>query len=211
MENILVVGAHYDDVELGVGGSAAKFVKQGKKVYKLTLTDNVTRSGHLHMNIDYESSRDASAKASEILGIQEITDFVPVDCNNLFYNTETMQRIEDVIYKYNIDTVFMHFMEDANQDHVEASKLCKTASRHCQNVFVYQSNLYVLTEPYYPIFFVDISDFETQKIEALKQYDSQHDRFNDLFQATLARNKVWGASQKVKSAEAFMPLRVLIK
>ena len=42
MENILVIGAHYDDAELGAGGTMAKLVSQGKKVYKMTLTDNET-------------------------------------------------------------------------------------------------------------------------------------------------------------------------
>ena len=42
MKNILIVGAHYDDSELGVGGTAAKLVGEGKNVYKLTLTNNKT-------------------------------------------------------------------------------------------------------------------------------------------------------------------------
>ena len=37
MERILMVGAHFDDVELGAGGTATKLAEQGKKVYKLTL------------------------------------------------------------------------------------------------------------------------------------------------------------------------------
>ena len=40
MDKILIVGAHFDDAELGVGGTAAKLVSEGKKVYKLTLTVN---------------------------------------------------------------------------------------------------------------------------------------------------------------------------
>ena len=39
MDNILIIGAHFDDTELGVGGTAAKLAEQGKNVYKLTLTD----------------------------------------------------------------------------------------------------------------------------------------------------------------------------
>lgn len=42
MNNILIIGAHFDDAELGTGGTAAKLVKMGKKVYELTLTENVT-------------------------------------------------------------------------------------------------------------------------------------------------------------------------
>ena len=33
MKNILIIGAHYDDAELGVGGTAAKLVHDGYNVY----------------------------------------------------------------------------------------------------------------------------------------------------------------------------------
>lgn len=33
MQNILLVGAHYDDTDLGVGGTAARLSAEGKNVY----------------------------------------------------------------------------------------------------------------------------------------------------------------------------------
>lgn len=210
MENILIVGAHYDDTELGVGGTAAKLAAQGKKVYKLTLTDNVTRFSHKNINVEYETSVCQSAQACRVLGIQEITDFVPVECTKLVYSTEMMQRIEDVIYRYQIDTVFMHFAHDMNQDHIEASKLCLTAARHCSNIFQYQSNGYVLDESYYPTFFVDISDYVDKKIQALECYGEEHNRFNKLFQINVERNHVWGYSNEVEYAEGFLPIKFLV-
>ena len=50
VENILVIGAHFDDAELGCGGIMTRFAHEGKKVYKLTLTDNVTDFKHLIKN-----------------------------------------------------------------------------------------------------------------------------------------------------------------
>ena len=40
MKRVLIIGAHYDDTELGAGGTAAKLVDEGCQVYKVTLTDN---------------------------------------------------------------------------------------------------------------------------------------------------------------------------
>ena len=53
MKNVLIVGAHYDDTELGAGGTAAKLAAEGKNVYKLTLTDNVTRFAHMNIQVEY--------------------------------------------------------------------------------------------------------------------------------------------------------------
>ena len=120
-----------------------------------------------------------------------------------------MQRIESVIFQYKIDTVFMHFVSDANQDHVAASQLCITAARHCDNIFQYQSNGYILPKSYYPTFFVDISDFVQQKIEALGCYGGEHNRFDRLFETCIERNHIWGYGNKVEYAEGFHVIKYL--
>lgn len=211
MKNILIIGAHYDDAELGVGGTAAKLVRDGCNVYKLTLTDNVTKSKHLHINVEYETSVRESALACEVLGVCEITEFNPVDCCQLLYTTEIMQRVEDILYKYNIDTVFMHYIDDLNQDHIAAAQICLTATRHCDNVFLYQSNLYILPKPFSPTFFVDISDTIDMKKEALYKYTGDHNRFNALFETNMERNRVWGYSNHVSYAEGFIAQKYLLK
>ena len=98
MKNILMIGAHYDDVELGCGGTAAKLAEEGKNVYKLTLTDNATDFKQMNIHVDADASIHESASSCQILGIREITEFKPVPCNHLFYSTELMQRVESVIF-----------------------------------------------------------------------------------------------------------------
>ena len=210
MNNILVIGAHYDDAELGAGGTMAKLAAEGRNVYKLTLTDNVTKSSHLHINVEYETSVRESALACEVLGVKEITEFEPVECCHLFYDTETMQRVEDVLYKYSIDTVFMHYNDDLNQDHISASKICLTAARHCQNVFFYQSNLYILPRVFTPTVYFDISDYIDKKREALYKYTGDHNRFNSMFETNIERNHVWGYSNKCAYAEGFVAQKLLL-
>ena len=205
-----MIGAHYDDAELGAGGTMAKLAAEGKNVYKLTLTDNVTKSSHLHINVEYETSVRESALACEVLGVKEITEFEPVECCHLFYDTETMQRVEDVLYKYSIDTVFMHYNDDLNQDHISASKICLTAARHCQNVFFYQSNLYILPRVFTPTVYFDISDYIDKKREALYKYTGDHNRFNSLFETNIERNHVWGYSNKCAYAEGFVAQKLLL-
>ncbi len=211
MKNILIVGAHFDDAELGAGGTAAKLAAEGKNVYKLTLTDNVTNFEAMNINVAYESSRIQSARACEILDIKEITDFKPVACSKLEYTQEIMQQVEGYIYDLNIDTIFMHFNADMNTDHVAASRICLTAGRHCKNIIQFQSNGYVLENVYYPTFFVDISDYVDPKREALACYGSEHNRFDSLFEVCIDRNRVWGYSNKVKYAEGFNIIKMLMK
>jgi len=209
MDRILIVGAHFDDAELGVGGTAAKLVSQGKNVYKLTLTDNVTNFEAMNIKVAYESSKQQSAKACEVLGIQELTDFKPVTCTKLEYNKEIMQCVEKYVLDLDIDTIFMHFNADMNTDHVAASRICLTAGRHCKNIIQFQSNGYVLENVYYPTFFVDVSNFVGKKKAALSCYGQEHNRFDSLFEVCIDRNRVWGFANKCKYAEGFNVIKML--
>lgn len=122
-----------------------------------------------------------------------------------------MQRIERVLYERQIDTVFMHYTDDLNQDHISASKLCVTASRHCDNVLLYQSNLYILPRAFNPSFFVDISEFIEKKRMALRQYTGDHDRFHALFETNMERNRVWGYANHVAYSEGFVVQKFLAR
>lgn len=211
MNNVLIVGAHFDDAELGAGGTAAKLVRAGKKVYKLTLTDNVTNFSQKNINVDYNSSREQSALASKEIGMIEITDFYPVECSRLAYSKEIMQRVEKIVFDYGIDTMITHFGTDMNQDHVETARICVTAARHCSNILQFQSNGYILDNVFYPTFFVDVGDVIEIKRKALSMYSSEHDRFNRLFETNIERNHIWGYGNEVQYAEGFNIVKFLQK
>ena len=141
MNNILLIGAHYDDIELGVGGTAARLAAEGKNVYKLILTDNFVKESEFNKYTDPQSSEKDSKRACDILGIREIKSIEKAQNCNLTYNTRLMQQIEMVILQYHIDTVFMHSEYDMNMDHIEAARICKVAARHVDNLYIYRSNI----------------------------------------------------------------------
>ena len=208
MNNILVIGAHFDDAELGCGGTMAKLAAEGKNVYKLTLTDNVTHFEQRNIHVDMESSLSDSARACAEMKVQEITDFPLIPCNHLTYTTEIMQKIETIIFEKKIDTVFIHYDSDMNQDHIAAAKLSLTASRHCKNVLYYQSNGYTLDKPFYPTVFFDISDYYDVKKRALDHYQGDHNRFERLFDIAMKRTEIWGYANEVPYAEGFVPVKM---
>ena len=211
MKKILAIGAHFDDVELAAAGTLNYLSKKGAKVFKITLTDNVTKSKDLNLNVKFDSSKKSSHKACKILGVKEIQNEMIKKCNYLKYDTDLMQYLEKIIIDNEIDTVFTHYNEDANKDHVACHEIATTAARHCQNIMTFQSNFYFVNKNFSPNFFVDISNNMKNKIKSLNCYDSEHDRNNSLFENTINRNRVWGKGNGVKYAEAFMPIKFLQK
>lgn len=190
-----------------VGGVMARLSSEGHTVYKLTITNNETRFDQKNIEVNYESSAAQSSQACGILGVTEVP-FEPVECSHLFYTTETMQRIEKIVYDLEIETAFIHFHSDMNQDHVEASRISSTALRHCKTVLSYQSNGYLLSEAFYPRFFMDISCTFEKKKEALRCYGREHDRYGRLFDMVCKRNEVWGYCVEMKVAEGFEIIRM---
>lgn len=209
MKNILIIGAHFDDAELGAGGSAAKWVSQGKKVYKYTLTDNETIFPQRNIHVKFEDSKRQSEQAAKTIGMVEIENTDPAPHGKLMFGQEQMQRVESIIFDYNIDTVIIHFNGDAHQDHVEACRICLAAARHCKNILQYQSNGYIMDNEFRPTFFVDITDFIEQKEKALACYGTEHNRMNRLFGTNLERNHLWGYANEVEYAEGFKVIKMI--
>ena len=208
-KNILAIGAHFDDVDLGAGGTLAKYAQSGCNVYKLTLTNNVTNFAEKKIKVDFSQSLNESLKAAKTLGIKQIEpkDYLP--CTKLNFRTDLMQMIEKIIFDLNIDTVFAHFHTDIQQDHNSASRLSLVAARYCPRILFYQSNRYILPSDFYPRIFSDITKFATQKFSALNCYTGCHDRFASLFDQTRKQNEVWGyqisMNKNLCIAEAFVP------
>lgn len=208
MKNVLFVGAHYDDIELGAGGTAARLSAEGCMVYKLTLTDNLVEESVFSRYTAIDSSKRESKKACEILGIKEISEFQPEKNCYLMYSTELMQRVEAVIVKYKIDTVFMHSEHDMNRDHVEAAKVCIVAARHVSNIYVHRANIYVTETQFCPKVYWDISDYVELKKQALEAYGEEHQRMmadgkNRLFEDVIYQNRIWGYAIDTLYAEGF--------
>ncbi|MBQ7260580.1 MAG: PIG-L family deacetylase [Lachnospiraceae bacterium] len=209
----LMIGAHYDDVELGCGGTACRLVSEGKKVYKITLTDN----GFTDENASYSISKDKTAESSHKIcafaGIEELTVSQSGYGRLAYGDGSLMHELETLIIKREIDTVFMHMSHDMHHDHIAAYDICKTASRHCRNVFMFQSNGYIKDRSFSPSLFVDISAFADKKREMLKIYeDDQKEQNNNgrLFDICLKQNEIWGYGNGCAYAEGFEVLKALL-
>ena len=178
MKNVLIIGAHYDDAELGAGGTAAKLISEGKNVYKLTLTDTEVVDAHFDLNIKADTAIKNSCDACNMIGGVKELEIEKAPYGLLEYNQPMMKNIERLIARYKIDTVFIHYNEDYNTDHVAAHCICKTAARHCKNILMYQSNPYILADGYKPNFFVDISEYiekNKERWDAMKMIITEKD------------------------------------
>ncbi len=119
--DILAIGAHPDDVELGCGGTLAKFISQGKKVAIVDLTE-----GELGTRGTNETRAKEAKRASNILGVLERENLGMKD--GFLSNTEEYQmRIVKMVRKYQPEIIFANAIDDRHPDHAKAAKLVSDA------------------------------------------------------------------------------------
>lgn len=180
--DILAIGVHPDDVELGCSGSLLAAISQGKKVGILDLT-----KGELGTRGTPEGRLQEAQSAAQILGVECRENVGMAD--GFFKNDEEHQKLLiSYIRKFRPDLVLANAIDDRHPDHGRAAQLINDACFYAglrkvitvsedgmeqeawrpKNVFHYIQDRYIK-----PAFIVDISAFMDKKIEAIRAFKSQ--------------------------------------
>jgi LmbE family N-acetylglucosaminyl deacetylase len=194
MTNILAVGAHPDDIELGCAATLAKHVELGDSVYVLILTEG-ERGGHT------KNKRECLASL-EKLGIRRRNIiFGAFKDGYLSDDLSTVALIEKYINLFKITKVYTHHPDDRHQDHRNCSNAVSSAARKVPEILLFQGPSTRFFDPHY---FVEVSASQIgKKIAALSCYKSQVKKgtINPAVQESLAR--FHGYSQSIDYVEAF--------
>ncbi|MBU2699174.1 LmbE family N-acetylglucosaminyl deacetylase [Sporomusaceae bacterium BoRhaA] len=208
--NVLAVGAHFDDIELGCGGALAKHVASGDNVcaYVATLS-GFTNPQHKVIRSN-ETAFCEGQKAMKILGVELICgDFKTLE---LEFNEELNQELIKIVEEKKIDKVYTHWMGDIHHDHQAVAKSSMHSCRHVPNMLMYRSNWYHSTLDFKGNFYIDITDFWDKKEKALLSHRSELQRtaykWIDFF-----KNEAENAGQRigVKYAECYEVVKWLEK
>ncbi|OZV69785.1 bacillithiol biosynthesis deacetylase BshB1 [Winogradskyella aurantia] len=181
--DILAIGAHPDDVELGCGATLAKEVHFGKKVGIIDLT-----RGELGTRGTAETRDMESDNAASILNVAVRTNMEFAD--GFFVNDKAHQlEIIKMIRLYRPEIVICNAIEDRHIDHGRASQLVsdscflsgllKIDTKH-EDVDGWQDPWrpkavyhYIQWKDLKPDVVVDVTGFLEKKIEAVMAYKTQ--------------------------------------
>jgi len=220
--NILAIGCHPDDLEIGCGGTLAQYAKQGHKVIMCHVANG--SMGHVViMPEELKKLRTKEAeRAAEVIGAESIN----VDVNDLevnSYNEDTVKKVIDVIRYSKPDLIITHYPEDYMKDHREVSKLVFDASFSSSIPHMFtQNELYSSIVPVFymdalagvnfiPTEYVDITSTIEIKLNALNCHETQikwlleHDKI-DFLDFVKTVSKFRGLQSGVPFAEGFRQL-----
>jgi bacillithiol biosynthesis deacetylase BshB1 len=179
--DILVFGAHPDDVELGCGATIAKEVSLGKKVGIVDLTQ-----GELGTRGSAELRIIEANNAAEIMGVSVRENLGFYD--GFFTNDKKHQlEIIKMIRKYQPEIVLCNAIDDRHIDHEKGSKLVSDAC-FLSGLIKIETKLegkqqekwrpkqvyhYIQWKNIEPDFVLDVTGFIDQKTAAVLAYSSQ--------------------------------------
>jgi len=224
-KNLVVFCAHPDDEVIGCGGSILYYKKKlGYKVNVVFFTDGETSRNFkspTKKKIKIGQRRLSSKNAAKILKIDNIHQLNYSD-NELdkYTNLVLTREVENILSKYQPDTIFTHSDKDLNIDHQLVNRAVQTAARSSgknfiKNIFAFEisssTNSLKGKDNFNPNMYIDISIFIEQKKKALNQYSNQFKKYpNQLsIKSIINLNKCRGSEMCRKFCEAFEVLRIL--
>lgn len=222
--DVLAIGAHPDDVELGCSGALINEVKRGKKVGIIDLTQ-----GELGTRGTIETRYQEAADAARIIGVQVRENLKFRD--GFFVNDETHQlKLISAIRKYRPEIVLGNILDDRHPDHGKAGNLIydscflsglrqvKTTDENGREQEKWRPKYlfhYIQDRFYEPDLIVDISDVWEERMASIKAYKTQfHDPNStepqtylsnpEFLDAITGRARLLGKRIGVQFAEGFI-------
>ena len=217
--NVLAIGSHPDDLEIGCGGTLIRYAREGHKVTMCTISNG--DKGHVVIMPDElcEIRRKESEAAAELIG----ADYYCIDLGDGFVecgNKEARDKLIELIRKTKPDVIITHNPDDYMRDHMQTSALAYDASFVSTLPHLFTESKFTTEFPpifymdtlagigFIPTEYVDISDVIELKLQALACHESQikwmrdHDRI-DFLDFARTCNKYRGFQASVAYAEGF--------
>lgn len=203
-QTILAVGAHPDDIELGCGGSIAKFVRAGAHVRTLILTNGSVGNRDRAQFDRVQETKDAL----KLLGVTDILiEDYPDTCLGEHLN-ELVKYIEGHVQELKPDRVYTMFEHDRHQDHRAVFHASTIACRSVRQVLCYETPSCFTN--FGPQAFEDIDEFVNLKVAALDLHKSQSDRPYTQPDAMRSIAVSRGLQAGIGYAEAFINYRFIL-
>lgn len=203
-KNILAVGAHPDDIELGCSGTLLRMLEQGSNVDIVVCRDDNTPKPSVwrdreKMIQEYQNSEKLLGIKFNILKNKTTEDGRPI----LEWNSTFVKMMDDIISSKDYDLVITHSPGDHHQDHINTFNIVNSSLRRWSGEFWLMEECPYSNKNkiFSPNVFVDITNFIDKKIELVKCYDSY---FNETLLHNIKGLAAYrGQMTKTKYAEAF--------
>ena len=164
---VLAVGAHPDDVELGIGGTLARLSRAGARVVIAVAS----------VPSDYGTRRAEAERAAKILGCELRVLLDDGGCRRIedVKHYQLVGMLDALVRELGPDAVITHSNAEVHRDHMAVHNACVSTQRLCYfDFFSFNPTMCrPMPVPFHPRAYVDISETIEVKMQAIGAHESQ--------------------------------------
>ncbi len=205
--NILFIGAHPDDIELGCSGTLIKHLNNKDNIFALIVSDGergLNGNRYKRITETKQALLDIGFKKSNIIFLH-IPDTLFIENRKVI-----LSSIERICEEHNIQRVYTHTNKEYHQDHIVVFEETLRGARNVSDILAYETNAHTFST-FSPNYFVDITDVLNKKIFLLNHHHSQIKKEYFRSDAIKSLAKFRGSQAKKYYAEGFEIIRMVIK
>jgi len=221
---VLAIGPHPDDIEIGAGGSLLLWGREGRRIGLVDLT-----RGELGTKGDAETRLAEAAEAAKRMGAAFRLNLGLPD-GGVEDDGESRAALVRVLRECRPQWVLCNLEEPHHPDHAAGARLVSAAfflsrlPKYLPDAPAHSPKQlfhYLIHEQVTPSFLVDISETFEKKFEVMAAYksqfiepelpdDYQYAGLSDYMKNVRSLGEAWGAQGGVDAAEAFVGQRPLV-
>lgn len=213
-ETVMLFCAHPDDEILGMGGTIAKYSKDGKEIIAVIFSYGEGSHPWMKKKFTIKTRVKESRRAGKIVGCKK-TIFLALKDGSLTDETKkpkTIKMIKGLIKKYNPSKIFTHSFDDViYKDH----KAVYAAIKRVMEEINYKGDAYTfniwnvtnIRKRNLPKMIVDASATFRTKLRALKEFKSQKVALVQLMPVVYLRGFKHGFEGNYRWGEKFYKIR----
>lgn len=212
-DTVLVLCAHSDDQILGLGGTLAKYAKEGKRVIIVVFSYGEKSHPWLKKRITVKMRVNESLEAAKVIGAEK-TLFFGIEEGKFLKDIDEKElhdRVNRIIKKYRPSKIFTHAGDDPMPDHTAMNRfvleLCDEINYNGEVYSFDVWNPLKIKERNIPTLYVNISKTFSIKIKALKCFESQWMSMVSLLWSVYWRAIRNGFKARCMFAEVFYKIR----
>ena len=165
-QTVLAIGAHPDDLEIGLGGTLARMKREGARVVMCVAS----------IPKDYETRLEEAKRGAEILGceLRVLFDDGPQRIEDV-RTYELVGRLDRTIAELQPAAVFTHSSTDFHNDHLLIHQACLPTQRlaHFDFFAYHPTNCRPVPTAFHARAYVDITETIDAKMHAITAHASQ--------------------------------------
>ncbi len=207
---ILIFCAHSDDEAVGMAGTIAKYVAEGKEVVKVVFSFGESSHPHFQESVVIRKRVKETDQASQFLGMNR-TVFLGMKDTKVAQDL-TKKRgkaiIKRIIDEYKPERIYVPSGQDPHPDHQAVNRIVLEVVDGLRKKYdVYAFEVWNVIKEQHPFVFVDITPYFGKKLDYMGFFRSQWQYMYALMLPVHIRSRIYGGKAGCKYAERFYKLR----